>query len=89
MMDDKGDKMKSEGPYFHRLMVNGMCGSPCEACSYAEGRKAAENYTEKMLKIATNEVRKCHEEIRRLEDKYARNVYKMPGPLEDEWVGYK
>lgn len=46
--------------------------------AYAEGRKAAEKYTEKMLVFAKDEVRKCHEEIRRLEDKYARNVYKMP-----------
>jgi hypothetical protein len=50
----------------------------CPACVYDEGRKAAENYTEKMLVIAKDEVRKCHEEIRRLEDKYARNVHKMP-----------
>lgn len=63
-------------PYVHE------CGKTnyifCPACVYDEGRKAAENYTEKMLVIAKDEVRKCHEEIRRLEGKYARNVYKMP-----------
>lgn len=53
--------------------------------SYAEGRKAAEDYTEKMLVYAKEEVRKCHEEIRRLEDKYARNVYRMPGSLEKDF----
>ena len=52
--------------------------------AHAEGRKAAESYTEKMLKFATDEVRKCHTEIRRLEDKYARNFYRMPIPLDEE-----
>ena len=75
--------MESEGPYFHR------CGTPgeksnCTACAYEEGRKAAESYTEKMIKLATDEVRKCHEEIRRLEDKYARNFYRMPISLDEE-----
>ena len=50
----------------------------------AEGRKEAESYTAKMLKFATDEVRKCHTEIRRLEDKYARNFYRMPIPLDEE-----
>lgn len=53
--------------------------------AYAEGRKSAENYTEKMLVCAKNEVIKCHEEIRRLEDKYARNVYKMPDSSEKDF----
>ena len=52
--------------------------------SHAEGRKAAESYTAKMLKSATDEVRRCHEEIRRLEDKYARNFYRMPVSLDEE-----
>ena len=52
--------------------------------AFAEGRKAAESYTEKMIKLATDEVRKCHEEIRRLEDKYARNFYRMPISLDEE-----
>lgn len=75
--------MKSDGPYKHLLNylpIDGVirCALVCPACVYAEGRKSAENYTEKMLVCAKDEVRKCHEEIRRLEDKYARNVYKMP-----------
>ena len=52
--------------------------------AHAEGRKEAESYTEKMIKLATDEVRKCHEEIRRLEDKYARNFYSMPISLDEE-----
>lgn len=54
--------------------------------AYTEGRKAAESYTEKMLKLATDEVRKCHEEIRRLQDKYARNFYRMPLSLDEEFA---
>ena len=50
--------------------------------SYADGRKAAENYTELMLKHATAEVRRCYEEIRRLEDKYARKFHRVPEPIE-------
>jgi len=81
--------MKSDGPYKHLLdylPIDGVirCALVCPACVYAEVRKAAENYTEKMLVCAKDEVRKCHEEIRWLEDKYARNVYKMPGSLENE-----
>ncbi len=72
--------MKSDGPYKHYALCSRepFNGLKCPACAYAEGRKSAENYTEKMLVCAKDEVRKCHEEIRRLEDKYARNVYKMP-----------
>ena len=80
--------MQSEGPYEHKKYPIAGGGKKhshlCPACAYAEGRKAAEKYTEKMLVFAKDEVRKCHEEIRRLEDKYARNVYKMPGSLENE-----
>ena len=74
--------MESEGPYRHirfpRFEGEPQCSMSCPACAYAKGRKAAEKFTEKMLVCAKDEVRKCHEEIRRLEDKYARNVYKMP-----------
>lgn len=68
----------------------GGCGDKCKRGAYengyTDGRKAAENYTEKMLVIAKDEVRKCHEEIRRLEDKYARNVFKMPSDGGFHWT---
>jgi len=62
---------------FYRININ---------AAYAEGRKEAESYTEKMIKLATDEVRKCHEEIRRLQDKYARNFYRMPLSLDEEFA---
>mgnify|MGYP001248772299 CR=1 FL=1 len=78
----------SEGPYKlgDKLPMSDVSFTTLETeiktaianAAHAEGRKSAEDYTEKMLVCAKDEVRKCHEEIRRLEDKYARNVYKMP-----------
>ena len=90
--------METEGPYRIRKGFNyGVVGPGIPNTEeeydltpdianmiYAEGRKAAESYTEKMIKLATDEVRKCHEEIRRLEDKYARNFYIMPISLDEE-----
>ena len=95
----EGAKMESEGPYFIDKdgYITGPTGkhdfvtldtlkvfNSVFECGKSEGRKAAESYTEKMLKFATDEVRKCHTEIRRLEDKYARNFYRMPIPLDEE-----
>ena len=75
--------MQSEGPYkADEQALGGWLLDWREAqianLAFAEGRASVEKYTIEMLKFATDEVKKCHEQIRQLEEKYARNVYVMP-----------
>ena len=48
--------MQSEGPYKHirfpRFEVEPTCSMSCPACAYAEGRKAAEQDLNDLLRMA-------------------------------------